>query len=156
MRAAEEELLAVKAAMESEKRSRIKKRYCALYLSLSGRTCNEVVEIVGLCKPMVCRIKRVYAVEGLAGIPDKPRTGRPRSLSPRQENHVREVIRKKNPSEAGFPGEYNWTADLIRKYISREYQVGYTIRGITGLLKRLGFTYIHPTYVFTKEEMQER
>jgi putative transposase len=39
---------------------------------------------------------------------------------------------------------------LIAKYIKREYGYTYSIRGITGMLARMGFSYVRPTYVLTK------
>jgi len=156
MRVSLEELQKVKSAMNSEKRVRYFKRYQSLYLYLSGKKCDEVASIVGLSKVSVSRINHIYREEGLAGIPDKPREGRPRKLTQEQEIGVKEIILGKVPSDVGFPAEFNWTAGLVAKYIKREYGLDYTIRGITGMLDRLGLSYTRPTYVLAKADKQKQ
>ena len=84
MRASQEELNKIKAAMDSEKKVRVFKRYQALYLFLSCKTCDEVAEIVGITKNTVSNIHIVYKNEGLGGIPDKPVPGRPSRLNVEQ------------------------------------------------------------------------
>ena len=156
MRVSQEELNEVKATMDAEKKARVYKRYQSVYLYLSGRTCAEVAEIVGLDKSTVSDINQIYKKEGLAGIPDKPRTGRPKRLSEEQEYGIREMILLKLPSDVGFPAEFNWTAGLVAMYIKREYGFKYSIRGITKMLDRLGLSYTRPTYVLAKADKQKQ
>ena len=156
MRVSRAELQRVKSAMNSEKEARYFKRYQSLYLYLSGKKCDEVASIVGLSKISVSRINQVYKKEGLAGIPDKPRGGRPRRLTQQQEAKIKELILNKVPSEVGFPAEFNWTAGLVAKYIKREFGLVYTIRGITGILDRLGLSYTRPTYVLAKADKEKQ
>jgi len=89
IKASPEELQAVKSAMDSERIARVYKRYRALYLYLSGKPYKKIAEMTGLCKTSIYRIKRVYQKEGLAGIPDKPRKGRPPKLRAGQEEASR-------------------------------------------------------------------
>lgn len=156
MRVSGEELQKVKTAMNNEKEARYFKRYQSLYLYLSGKKCDEVASIVGLSKISVSRINQVYKKEGLAGIPDKPREGRPRKLTQEQEAKIKELILDKVPSEVGFPAEFNWTAGLVAKYIKHEYGLDYTIRGITGIFERLGLSYTRPTYVLAKADKEKQ
>ena len=156
MRVSQEELDLIKAAMESEKKVRVFKRYQSLYLYLSGRKCEEVAGIVGLSKNAVSNIHVTYKAEGLKGIPDKPRSGRPPRLNNDEKMELKAVILEKVPSEADFPAEFNWTAGLIGKYIKREYGYTYSIRGITGILDRMGLSYTRPTYVLAKADKQKQ
>lgn len=156
MRASQEELNLIKAAMDAEKKVRVFKRYQALYLFLSGKTCEETAQIVGITKTTVCNIHTTYKNEGLNGIPDKPVPGRPSRLNKEQQTALKAVILDKVPSEVGFPAEFNWTADLVGKYIKREYEYDYSIRGITGMLDRMGLSYTRPTYVLAKADKQKQ
>ena len=156
MRVSKEELQKVKSAMNSEKKARYFNRYQSLYLYLSGKKCDEVASIVGLSKISVSRINQVYWKEGLVGIPDKPREGRPRKLTQEQESGIKEIILGKVPFDVGFPAEFSWTAGLVAKYIKREYGLDYTIRGITGILDRLGLSYTRPTYVLAKADKEKQ
>ena len=155
-RASQEELSLIKSAMETEKNVRVFKRYQALYLFLIGKTCSEVAQIVGVTKTTVCKIHKTYRNEGLKGIPDKPIAGRPSRLNAEQRASLKTIIVGKVPSEVGFSAEFNWTADLIAKYIKREYGYNYSIRGITGMLDRMGLSYTRPTYVLAKADKQKQ
>ncbi|WP_391117713.1 helix-turn-helix domain-containing protein [Psychrobacillus sp. L3] len=45
------------------------------------------------------------------------------------------------PADFGFPARYNWTRALIAEYIQIEWDKTYTIRGVSGLLHKLGFSH---------------
>jgi len=106
LRVSQEELSAVKVAMDTEKKARIFRRYQALYLFLSGKSCREVAEIVGITKDTVSNIHQIYRSEGLKGIPDKPKSGRPSRLNGEQKAALKEIIVTKSPSEVGFPSDW--------------------------------------------------
>jgi putative transposase len=146
-RASQAELEKIEKAMNAEKKARVFKRYQALYLFLSGKTCKEIASIVGITANTVCNLHKIYQKEGLAGIPDKPIFGRPSRLTGEQRIALKEMIIHKVPAEVGFAEERTWTADLIGKYIKREYGYDYSIRGITGMLKRMKLLYTRFTYV---------
>lgn len=90
--------------------------------------------------------------KGIDGIPHKPKSGRPPRLDEKQRAALKEVILNKVPSEVGFPAKFNWTAGLIAKYIKRELDFHYSIRGVTGMLDRMGLSYTRPTYVLAKAD----
>lgn len=155
-KASQEELNLIKEAMESEKTTRVFRRYQALYLFLSGYKGKEVAKIVGLTLNAVSLIHNLYKKEGLKGIPDKPIPGRPRRLTSEQEAALKSIILNKVPVEVGFPSDFNWTADIIRKYVMREYGYTYSIRGITKILDRLRLSYTRPTYVLAKADKEKQ
>ncbi len=156
MRTSQEELTQIKNAMDLEKKARIFKRYQALYLFLSGKTCNEVADIVGITKNTVSNIHVVYKNEGIDGIPDKNMPGRPSRLNEEQIASIKTLILEQLPVEVGFPAEFNWTAGLIAKFIRREYGYKYSIRGVTKIFKRIGLSYTRPTYVLAKADKQKQ
>lgn len=150
IRATTEELSALKLAMDKEKVARVYKRYQALYFFLLGKTCQEISDLIGITAVTVCNIHRAYKQGGLAAIPTKTIPGRPARLTPKQCTALKQVILNKLPSDVGFSADLSWTASLIAKYIKKEYGYTYSIRGITGMLARLGFSYIRPNYVLTE------
>lgn len=156
MRTSPEELDTIKAAMNLEKKARVFKRYQALYLFLSGKKRAEIAEFLGISVTTVSNIHSIYRKEGLAGIPDKPVPGRPARLTNEQQSELRKVILNKVPSEVGFPAKFNWTAGMIGKYIKKNYSYSYSIRGITGMLDRMGLSYTRPTYVLAKADPQKQ
>lgn len=156
MKVTQEELNMVKRAMEREPKARYYKRYQSVFLHLSGMTYAEIANIVGLHMDTVADINQKYNRGGLAEIPDKPRTGRPKRLTEQQELEIKELILTSLPYDVGFPAEFNWTAGLIAKYIKREYGFDYSIRGITKMFKRLNLSYTRPTYVLAKADKEKQ
>jgi putative transposase len=152
----EEELNAIKYAMDNEKIARVFKRYQALYLFLFGKTCRDIAKTIGITKTTVCNLHKIYQNEGLAGIPDKSIPGRPTRLTLEERNALKEVILSNLPSDVGFATDFNWTAGLIAKYIKREYGYDYSIRGITGMLDRMGLSYTRPTYVLANADKEKQ
>ena len=147
-----EELATIKLAMDNEKRARFFKRYQALYLFFSGKTCRDIAEMLGITANTVCNLHKKYQKEGLAGIPDKLIPGRPTRLTLEERNRLKEVIINNIPSDVGFATDFNWTAGLIAKYIKREYGYDYSIGGITRMLDRMGLSYTRPTYVLANAD----
>ena len=155
-RVSEKELNLIKMAMDAESKIHIYKRYQALYLFLSGRTCKETAEILGITSTTVSNIHRAYKQEGLAGIPFKLIPGRPSRLDVTQLADLRTVILEKVPSDVGFIAEFNWTAGLIVQYIHRMYGLDYTVSGVTRILDRMGLSYTRPTYVLAKADKEKQ
>lgn len=156
MRIPQEELDEIYKAMKSEKNAKVYKRYQSLYLYHKGNTCKEISEILGIDPKTVSTINQLYYKEGLEGIVDKPRSGRPRRLSEIQEYEIKDMVLKKLPSDVGFPSDFNWTAGLIAKYIKKNYGQDYSIKGVTIILERLGLSYTRPTYVLAKADKDKQ
>lgn len=150
-----EELTKIKDAMEKEKVVRVFKRYKALYLYLSGMTGRDVAMQTGITVNTICNLYKKYQLEGISGIPDKKISGRPVRLTLEERNTVKELIMHQHPFEVGVSNNFNWNAGLLAKYIKREYGYAYSIRGITGLLARMGFYYKYPTYVLVSANLEK-
>ena len=151
-----EELAEIKDAMENEKIVRVFKRYKALYLYLSGMIGRNVAKQTGITVNTICNLHKKYQIEGLSGIPDKTIAGRPIRLTLEERNTLKELIVKQHPCDVGVSDDFNWTAGLVAKYIKREYGYAYSIRGITGLLARMGFYYKYPAYVFVSVDTEKQ
>jgi Transposase and inactivated derivatives len=152
VRATPQELAIIKDAMNKEKMPRVHRRYRALYLFLSGKTCKEVAGLMGITAITVSNINRTYRSAGLAGILDKTIPGRPSRLTQEQRDELKQVILNKLPSEVGFPDKGHWTAEVIGGYVKQAYGYQYSIRGITRMLEHMGIVYIRPNYVLAQRE----
>jgi len=156
MNTTQEKINEVELLMKKEKVVRVYKRYYSLYLSLTGKTCREISEIVKINKNTVTEINKKYNEFGINALADKPYGGRKKILSDEQEANLKEMILTKFPIDLGFPAEYNWTAGIIVEYINKEYGYKYSIRGVTGMLKRLNLSYTRPTYVLAKADKEKQ
>ena len=80
-------------------------------LAADGVGTNEIVRRVGLSKPAVIGWKRRYAGEGIAGLGDRPRSGRPPRIDP-----VAIVLATLEPPPDNL-GVSHWSSRLLAKHL---------------------------------------
>jgi putative transposase len=79
-----------------------------------------------------------------------------RKIQGKQKDELVDMIINKTPVDVGFPASFNWTAKIVRDYIKKAYDIKYTIRGMTKVLKRLGLSFTRPTYTLTKADPEKQ
>jgi transposase len=82
-------------------------------------------------------IKRFYE-QGLDGLKEKPRSGRPCSLDQKQLTQLSEYIQQTSIKESGG----RLKAQTLVTYITKEFNIEYTIYNVYRLLHQLGFSWI--------------
>lgn len=82
-----------------------------------------------------------YRKEGVEGLRDRPRSGRPRLLSKRKEEAIRRVIDEPRLTREGVS---SWSTIHVRELIRRRAGVTYTLRHVIRLMHRWGFEKIKP------------
>ncbi len=82
-------------------------------------------------------VKRFYE-QGLDGLKEKPRSGRPCALDQQQLVQLSEYIRKNSIKESGG----RLKAQTLVTYIAQEFTIEYTIFNVYRLLHQLGFSWI--------------
>lgn len=76
---------------------------------------------------------------GLHTLAARPATGRPRTLTARQERQVFHWINGKNPQQYGFDFGL-WTRQIVRELIAQRFGVPLSLASIGALLARQGLT----------------
>lgn len=76
---------------------------------------------------------------GLHALAARPATGRPRTLTARQERQVFHWINRKNPRQYGFDFGL-WTRQIVRELIAQRFGVRLSLASIGALLARQGLT----------------
>ena len=87
-----ERLNEVRAAMKATNEIRSYVRYQCIYLFLSGESRNRITEILDLNIETVGIYFRAYCSEGLEGLRMNHSPGRPRRLTPEQEQELCQTI----------------------------------------------------------------
>jgi transposase len=82
-------------------------------------------------------VDRFYA-QGLEGLKEKPRTGRPSRLNEAQLVQLSKYVRNNSIKESG--GRLN--AQKLINYIEQEFKLNYGISNVYRLLHQLGFSWI--------------
>jgi len=82
----------------------LSRRARAVLLMAQGLSGVEIAERVGYTVVQVSRIRRRFAQSGVAGLPDRPKSGRPRTITARKRARVVAMTLKAPP-----PGLTHWT-----------------------------------------------
>src|ERR1700704_5988588 len=85
--------------------------------------------LAAACKPGV----------GLRALHSRPATGRPRSLTPRQEQQVFRWINGRDPRQYGLDFGL-WTRSLVAALIERKFAIRLGLTAVGELLAKLGLT----------------
>lgn len=146
------QLAELQSAMKKATNRRLFERYQAVYLYLKGYTMKEIGEIIGRSRETVSTYISSYKKKGINGLSLGHSSGKPRRLSPVQEAILIEVITQETPATVQISERTHWTLALIVKYVEREWEFTYSLRGMSLLLQRLGLIYKRPHYILEKVE----
>jgi len=126
---------------KSQSNPRLARRIHGIYLAAKGLTCPQIMEITGAKRRTVQRWVRRYNKDGIAGLPDKPRSGQPTKLPRYIEGAFCSRI-EAGPTIADGVSVLNGAA--IQRLLEREFGVVYSLRGAYDLLYRLGYSCLYP------------
>ena len=113
--------------------TRTVKRALALLKADEGLADREAAEAVSISAATVARVRRRFVEEGLeAAINDRPRSGRERKLSGRQEAHLVAIACSNAPE-----GHVNWTLHLLAdKVVAMEFAGSISLETVRQILKK--------------------
>lgn len=117
--------------------SRYDHRLHGVLLVAQGMNCAEVADLLGDAPRSVENWVRRFESEGLAGLREGERTGRPRRLGARQLAEVDALLRK-TPREADMSGNL-WDGKTLAAWIKRQYGIRLGVRQCQRLFRQLGF-----------------
>jgi transposase len=100
-------------------------------------TCPGVASLLGDAPRSVENWVRRFELEGLAGLLEGERPGRPRRLNPQQLAEIDAVLRK-TPREAGMSDNL-WDGKPLAAWIQRKYRARLGVRQCQRLFRQFGF-----------------
>jgi len=133
-RITEPSLEELKAACRREKDLKVKERMKMALGVLEGLSTYEVAERLRCPQPNVVYWKRRFAEEGLEGLKDRPRSGRPPKVTRWKLQRVKTLIERKQW----------WTATEVMKLICEKTGVQYSLMHVTRLLHSWGLSKQRP------------
>jgi transposase len=113
-------------------------RRLAVQQVLSGQTQAAVAKVLGVHPVTVAKWVARHRAEGDAGLLAKPTPGRPRFLTPQQDQQVRTWLAQK-PTAHGFPTDL-WTARRVAELIRRKFGVEFHPNYLREWLARRGYS----------------
>ena len=131
-------------------------RIAAMLLLLEGWKSTKIAELFGISRwSMVKWIHKVNK-EGLGGIPDKPRPGRPCRLDEKVLKDLEKAL-EKSPVEFGLKRN-RWDGIVVVEYLKRFHGIHLKVRQAQRWIKKLGFSLQRPIYRYvqaTNEGVEE-
>jgi transposase len=128
----------MKGFIDNDDKYKLGIRLYALYQVSKGKPSRELEEFYNVSfKQILNRADRLEN-EGLAGLRDKPRSGRPKKLTGEQLSSLRSALLE-SPEELGY-NTGCWSGPVVCDYISKTFGVEYR-SGVYNLLSFLGFSY---------------
>lgn len=151
-----EQLEQLQLAMRQTKDRRLFERYQALFLHFDGKTNVEIAAIIQRNRGTVGSYIKAYKNGGLTGLKMGISTGKPSYLTLEQRAEFADMITTKTPADVGFAPYTNWTLAVLVSLTEREWSASYSLRGMSKLLERMGFSNTRPTYTLAKADPEKQ
>jgi transposase len=137
----------LRALARRERDGRVSGRLLALANALGGMGRDEAARAAGMDRQTLRDWVHRYNAEGVEGLRDRPRPGRPCALDEGQQAALKGLVLK-GPA-LGRDGRVAWRARDLRGLVERRFGVGYGESGIRRLLHGLDLSWqkarpVHP------------
>lgn len=130
-------ILALQDEIRRNDASRYDHRLHGVLLVAQGMTCPQVAQVLGDSHHTVVNWVRRFETDGLAGLAEGQRPGRPSRLSADQLTRVESALRA-DPHEFGL-ATHLWDGPALSEFLARELGVELKVRQCQRLFRQLGF-----------------
>ena len=143
-------VLALQDEIRRSAESRYDHRLHGLLLVAQGMSAREVAKLLGDGPRTVAYWVRRFHEEGLSGLVDGDRPGRPRSLSESQLSAVDAALRK-TPADFDLSGNI-WDGKTLSAFIHKQWGIELGVRQCQRLFRQLGFRLRKPRPVIASAD----
>ena len=130
-------ILAIQDEIQRSPQARYDHRLHGLLLVAQGMSCGQVGHLLGDAPRTVAYWVRRFEAEGLAGLVDGERPGRPRRLDDQQITQIDAALRK-TPKDFGLTGRL-WDGKTLAAFIHQQWEITLGVRQCQRLFRQLGF-----------------
>src|SRR5437588_1794410 len=130
-------ILRLQDEIRRSEESRYDHRLHGVLLVAQGMTCPEAARLLGDAPRSVEYWVQRFEKDGLGGLVEGERPGRPRRLTDQQMKAVDRVLRR-SPSEAGLSGNL-WDGKTLSTWIQQKHGIALGVRQCQRLFRQLGF-----------------
>jgi transposase len=127
--------------------ARVVRRAQMIRLSAAGRTAAEIAALWELTGQGVRKVIHRFNREGIAGLADRPRRGRPRKTDGRYIALLKRAVRV-SPRDVGYPFGC-WTLDRLREHLARRTRVTLSVPHLSRLMAEHDIVYRRPKHGMT-------
>ena len=151
---AETIILGLQDEIRRSEEARYDHRLHAVLLVAQGMSGRKVAQLLGDSPRTVAYWVRRFEEEGLAGLAETPRPGRPRRLGEDQLAHLAGVLRK-SPDDVGLTAHL-WDGKTLSAYIRQAWDIELSVRQCQRLFRQLGFRRRKPRPVLAKADPEKQ
>lgn len=137
----DEQLEQVREAMKSPV-ARVAQRATGLHSLHLGYRVEEVARMHQISTASVYNHVQRFEEEGVAGVADKPKSGRPRKATPEYIALLEQTL-ESDPKDRGY-GFAVWTQARLRHYLAQQTGITISRSRFQELLDQLGYVYRRP------------
>lgn len=134
--------------------SRYDHRLHGVLLVAQGMSCRQVSELLGDAPRTVAYWVRRFELNGLTGLTEDERPGRPRRLSEKQIEGLEAALRMQ-PQDFGLTGNL-WDGKTLSEYLKRQWKVSLGTRQCQRLFRQLGFRLRKPRPLIANADPEEQ
>lgn len=145
-------ILGLQDEIRRSEESRYDHRLHGVLLVAQGMTCPEVATLLGDAPRTVQYWIQRFEQEGLAGLAEKQRPGRPACLTPEQVDEIGQVLRQV-PRTFDL-GVNLWDGKTLSAFVKKRYRVQLGVRQCQRLFRQLGFRLRKPRPAIAHADLQ--
>jgi len=134
---AETVVLGLQAEIRRSEEARYDHRLHGVLLVAEGLSCRQVAILLGDSPGTVGNWVHAFIEDGLAGLAEGDRPGRPSRLAPEQLQEIDRILRT-TPSDAGLVGNL-WDGPALAAFIEDRYGLRLGVRQCQRLFRKLNF-----------------
>ena len=139
-----EQVAEVRALYHATKDVRVRTRAQIILLAFDGMSAPKIAKLVDLDPESVRHHLKRYRDEGLAGLPDRERSGRPRSATPEYVALAIQTLRQR-PRARGLNFSV-WSLDRLIDYLKEKTQITVTDETMRTHLREHGISFSRPQH----------
>lgn len=143
----EEALQELAQAIKHDKRPEVRQRAMGLRLLHEGQTPQAVAELMSVSQPTVYDWHHRWQADGLEGLANRPKSGRPLKADKNYISLLEQVI-EQDPQELGYAFSI-WTAERLRLHLQKKTGIKLGSTQFRQLLKGNDFVYRRPKHVLS-------
>jgi transposase len=147
-------VLGLQQEIQRSEESRYDHRLHGVLLVAQGMTCPEVARLLGDAPRSVEYWVHRYEREGLDGLTEGDRPGRPRRLDDKQVREMNRVLRAK-PSDAGMQVNL-WDGKTLSAWIEKTYGIQLGVRQCQRLFRQLDFRLRKPRPMLARADPAQK
>jgi len=129
-------------------------RLHALLLVAQGMSCRQAANLLGDSPRSIAYWANRFEAEGLSGLADADRPGRPRRLKEHHLHEIQEALRS-SPSQYGFSANL-WDGKLLSHFIYERFGVELGVRQCQRLFRQFGFRFRKPRPLIAQADHEQQ